>query len=249
MHLPQEISHSNETSVQDLNAGVERISDQFAESIDNLYRAAISADPSPRSQIAFACHLADHGDYLESLGEFEKMLDFDSVKAGPAYLTEIIYHVARIENRLEDDDLIGRSELSSIETWRDWNESEISTWEEPTTSRHAAREVGDLINQLMGPESDSERMDVRPLVDHMDQQMLTEVGHLLNILWTDRTVCERRRTGLTLLKLGLFCGRHNWCEIDVACIRKAIRCFQQAAVDVRNSRQRSAHRSMPGSRS
>jgi len=66
--------------------------------------------------------------------------------------------------------------------------------------------------------------------------MLLEISRLLAMLWTDRIASEQRRTGRSLLKFALFCGKHNWLDIEIACIQNALRSFEQAATEISRPR-------------
>jgi len=69
--------------------------------IDRLYRTAVSADLSPRSQIAYGVYLAAHGQSIEALHEFSELACKDCCLSNTRFLNEIIQHVNEIENRLE----------------------------------------------------------------------------------------------------------------------------------------------------
>lgn len=72
----------------------------FADSIDRLYRAAIAIDETPRSQLAYACFLAEHGQYLESLYEFRDLLSSENLADDPHLLAEIVQRFSSIQTRM-----------------------------------------------------------------------------------------------------------------------------------------------------
>ena len=209
--------------------------DLFADSIDHLYRCAIQADPTPRNRIAYACYLAEHGHDFEALGDFGKLCQSPAVAANSSLLAEIVFHVASIENRLESS---GGAKGRAVDDWRDWegcHSIPLDDCDHHHRPFEVASEFADLMRQLVG-EIDGPAANVGSILADCDQRMLHEIGTLLDMLWRDRSAVERRRTGLALLRLGLFCGRHNWCEIEVACICKAIRCFEQAFAELHTPR-------------
>jgi len=93
----------------------------FADTIDRLYRAAIAVNPTPVNLMAYACYLAEHGQFVEALREFGLILKQDTITGDATLLAEVIHHIADLEDRLENDALIGRSELTSIDSWTEWN--------------------------------------------------------------------------------------------------------------------------------
>ncbi len=217
------------------------VSHDHAEVIDQVYLAAISADPSPRNRIAYGRYLAEHGRFIDGMLEFGKILEADPGIEDADLLSEIVRQIIKIEARLEEDDTFGRSELQSIDRWEEWNDdvdSNIAHADHPFTDDSGMTTATNVIQQLMGEPDEAPCVDVGHGLAGLDSATMHEVAEVLTMLWADRMAGERRRTGLTLLKLALFCGRYSRCEVEVACIRRAITCFQQAATELQNSRLR-----------
>ncbi len=244
MHLPFD------RPLRDNRTGIERealtipveqgVAQRFSDSIDHFYRSAISLNPTPRNQIAYGCYLAEHGHFIEAMHEFDETLEAELVSGDGAILAEIVHHIAMIEHRFEADDSIGRTELASIENWSDEN-AETGKFpddrdDEDWNSVVAARESAEVIQQMIGEVGQRPSVDLGATLAGLDPRTLHDVRDLLTMLWADRMACEQRRSGLILLKLALFCGKYNLCGIEVACIRKAIRCFEQAAKEIRGYR-------------
>ena len=222
----------------------QNVGDLFEVTIVRLYRAAIEVDPSPRSQIAYGCYLAEHGQCLESIREFDNILNIPGVAHDSALLAEIVHHLARIQNRLTDDDMVGSSAWSLPNWWEDAGKDEPLDPEDGYGEGvwsyfEIASEFADVIRELMGGCGGSPDRDLSAVLAGLDHRLMEEVGELLQSLRRHRTACQQRRTGLSLLKLALSCGKQNWCRIEVECIRKAVRCFEQAAADVHQSRRHS----------
>lgn len=213
-----------------------RIAGQFADSIDQLYQSAKSVDPTPRSQIAYACYLAEHGQNFASIGEFGEILDCPEVVNSPSLMAEIVYHVARIQIRLDDDDTPCTQQRLSLE---DASDADLEDLDPDDFARmHTSSEFADVMRQVMDQEAVLTRGDLLGLFSELDEPSTEELADLLKSLRLCQPVHLRRRRGLTLLRLALFCGRHNWCQIEAECIRTAIRCFEQSAANARWSRRR-----------
>lgn len=90
----QQMSNERETS----NG---RADQEFAKCIDRLYRVAMTVDKSPRSQIAYGAFLAAHGQPIDALRELGEVARADQCLTDRRVLTDVIQHVAAIENRLE----------------------------------------------------------------------------------------------------------------------------------------------------
>lgn len=227
---------SIERSCQDSTPypGVARM---FADSIEHLYRVAITVDPSPRSQIAYACYLAEHGQPLEAFGEFDEILGHEKVCEDPAILNEIVHRLARIEKKLEAGSSSYLLQQQQIDFWEnhDGHEPDEACFEDPVGgTEDALAEVADAIRQLMDGTRQRSPREFSRIVAEMDLNTLEEIGDLLGKVQEDRALCQRRRTGMSLLKLALFCGRKEWHHVQVECIREALRCFAQVAMQVRN---------------
>lgn len=210
----------------------------FADAIDHLYRVAITVDPSPRSQIAYGCYLAEHGQPLEAFREFDEILSHDNVSDDPEILGEIVYRLSEIERRLETDSSTSLSE-HSVTDWQDFDFHEPEQVDEDgwgAGSTESVSEIADAIRQLMDGTRQRSPRDFSRIVAELDLHTLEDVGDLLGKVRHDRALCERRRTGKSLLKLALFCSRRDWCHVAVECIREAIRCFAQVAMEILNSR-------------
>lgn len=83
-----------------------KVAHQFAGSIDRIYRVAITADPTPRNQIAYGCYLARHGNPLLALHEFHEILSDPRIVGRPGLLTEIVGHLQQMEIQLQSDEWI-----------------------------------------------------------------------------------------------------------------------------------------------
>jgi len=218
--------HENECS-----APVGRsIGQRYAASIEQIYRRAVAADSSPRSQIAYACFLADHGRFFESIREFEELMNDTQIAEDSAMLAEIVHHISKIQYWLADDEAIDAARFHCCDDHDDFScdDDEQENWD----YQEAAGEFAKVVRQLKG-----DSIDVSAMLARLNRPMLDEVGDLLSLLRNHRTSNQRRNLGLTFLKLALFCGRQNWCALEVDCIRKAIHCFEEAATAIRHRRQ------------
>ncbi|MBS0201257.1 MAG: hypothetical protein JSS49_00050 [Planctomycetes bacterium] len=76
------------------------IAQLFGDSIDRLYRAAMAIDDTPRSQLAYACFLAEHGQDFESLREFQDLLSSQQLMENRELLFETVQRFAGIQQRM-----------------------------------------------------------------------------------------------------------------------------------------------------
>jgi hypothetical protein len=206
----------------------------FADSIDHLYRVAIAVDPSPHSQIAYACYLAEHHQPLESFREFDEILNHTKVAEDPEMLAEIVRRLSDVERRLENDDAC--NQLAEVGAdWKDFD-SHQPDGSDDDCSTEAICEVADGIRQLMNGTRQRSPRDFSRIIAELDLHTLEDVGELLWQVHHDRALRERRRTGMSLLKLALFCGKRGWCHVEVESIREAIRCFAQVVMEISNGR-------------
>ena len=216
------------------------VAGDYVDTIDRLYRVAISDDPSPRNRIAYGRYLAEHGQFIRGMREFGKILDDTNATGNTGLLAEIVRHITWIETRLENDDSSGRSELWSVDNWQDGDDDRTQALNNADDRRGPASDnalkVSDFFRQIMDESEETSAANVSNALAGLDSRILREVTDLLTRLRSDRLACEQRRTGLTLLKLARCCGRHNQSEIEVACIRKAICCFAQAAAEIQGWR-------------
>jgi len=212
----------------------------FGHTIDRLYRAAMSVDSSPRNHIAYACYLVEHDRHAEAIHEFDEVLSSNVVSGDSEVLAEIVFHIARIQNKLADGEMHRTSKRELPKYWHEegHDSGHDCAEEEPLdpddeigegawSHFEVASELAEFLRELMS--GDLAHEDLTSLLEELDHRLIEKVCGLLKSLQRDRTSADPERSGLALLKLAIFFGSRNWCHVEVQCIRRAVRCFEQSA--------------------
>jgi hypothetical protein len=205
----------------------QRIGQLFAETIEGLYRAAIRDNPSPVNQMAYARYLASHGMPLRAIHEFESLLEDPVVYNDSRLLAEVSHQISQMEKCFNSD--FGDRDLAS---------SEAPHPDADSRPFAVASEFAEVILQLMADIGDDPDNELSLVLMELNEHAMDEIGGLVGILHQYHQSCERRVQGRSLLKLAEFCAERQWSAVQVACLKKALRCFGRIASEVSPASER-----------
>ena len=200
-------------------------------SADELFRQALSLDPSPCSRIAYGVCLAGQERYFESISVFTPILDTDDRPA----IGVVCHNLAAIYREVGDLDLARRFQ------WRATLMQEESTAEDllglandalmsgqPELAASLAMSACDMASEDVDDCTDGDLIATTGLIkaalDATEDGLVT----LFAAYRRHQSVQDYRGMGADLMNMAMLFGELNRHRAGRNCLLRAIRCFERA---------------------
>lgn len=217
---------------------------------DTVFQRAIKVDASPAGCIAYACALAEQERFNEALCQLTSALDIAQQSGERGALATIYHNLAAVYRELGDNDLARRFQQRAIAMVDDCGPDELLG-----LANDAWRaERLEMAECLAGAAADFDEVDFDE--DGVHGEVNAEVEATLGLLTgflTDpregirpllraysrhKSAGELRLMGNDLLNLSALLGELNRHRGEMACVRRAIACFDDAPAPISAAKAR-----------
>ncbi len=217
---------------------------------DTVFQRAIKVDASPAGCIAYACALAEQERFNEALCQLTSALDIAQQSGERGALATIYHNLAAVYRELGDNDLARRFQQRAIAMVDDCGPDELLG-----LANDAWRaERLEMAECLAGAAADFDEIDFDE--DGVHGEVNAEVEATLGLLTgflTDpregirpllraysrhKAAGELRLMGNDLLNLSTLLGELNRHRGEMACVRRAIACFDDAPAPISAAKAR-----------
>ncbi len=212
---------------------------------DAVFQRAIAVDASPCSGIAYGCALAEQERFHEALCQLTAALDIAQRRGDRDALATIYHNLAAIYRELGDNDLARRFQQRAISQVDDCGPDELlglanDAWlaERLELAECLAGTAADIDEEDDFREPSPEVEATLGLLKGFLRDPREGIRPLLRAYSRHKAIGELRLMGNDLLNLSALLGELGRHRGELACVRRAIACFDSAPAPVSAAKAR-----------
>ncbi len=212
---------------------------------DAVFQRATKVDPSPAGCIAYGCALAEQERFNEALCQLTAALDIAQKSGERAALATIYHNLAAVYRELGDNDLARRFQQRAIAMVDDCGPEELlglanDAWraERLEMAECLAGAAADFDEGGLHGEMNAEVEATLGLLTGFLTDPREGIRPLLRAYSRHRATGELRLMGNDLLNLSALLGELGRHRGEMACVRRAIACFDDAPAPISAAKAR-----------